>query len=711
MSWSPTGSQPTGFGLGEFLTYLAVNGTTWVAAGNHKSVWVTNDDGNTWAGPIVVDSVDLAGLSGVQWLHDRYVAWGPSPVTGNNIYTSPDGITWTQRASRLNIALAGTENEESGLGAAYLGGTFVIVGSDAGPPGDGTSVTSPDGVTWTLQSVYTSASGGGFTAVIEDGTHFVATVIDPSLTPNNQVAYSTDGANWTFQAFTGASGFGPNGFPLGIYFYAGKYIVGWGYDATANGGLGQGWYEIATVLNPWNGVSTNVVSSPLGEQVYPFTADNGTVALGAALNLSSGVPEVITTPDGASFAFETIGNLSFAGGEIGAIGHGTNGFMAIGQNGGVTNTNLAAFRPDTAMTTVPNVVGQPQAAAQGTITGAGLTSTVTSAFSSIVPVGHIISQNPIGGTSVVVGSNVALVVSLGPQLVTVPDVINDPVGLATEILTAAGFATGGPTPVIDDAVPFGCVAGQSPQGGTLAPLGSVVDISVSSEVLPFNVEATVISQYANSPTLLQLLENMATYIDPRENILNFYNLVWNVDTAVGFGLDIWGRIVGVSRVIPIPGTSGSFGFDNTDVPPDWENFGTLGQPSVGGPFFSGELNTGSFILNDASFRVLILTKALANICQTTAPALNQLITNLFPGRGKCFTQDLGQSNTATGGMRMNYVFQFSLSTVENAILANSGVLPHPAGVLTGIVTVPEESFGFEEQGPVEPFNQGTFFNP
>lgn len=219
-----------------------------------------------------------------------------------------------------------------------------------------------------------------------------------------------------------------------------------------------------------------------------------------------------------------------------------------------------------------------------------------------------------------------------------------------------------------------------------------------------NVEQTIISQYANSPTLTQLIENMNGYIDPRTNMLAFYNFVWNVDTAVGFGLDIWGRIVGVNRVIPIPGTTDSFGFDNVDFPYDWQNFGSVGQPGVGGPFYAGEVSTGGFTLNDTAFRTLILTKALANISATAAPALNQLIQNLFPGRGRAYVLDLGN-------MAMRYVFEFSLSTIERAILQNSGVLPHPAGVAVSIVVIVSGQFGFEEQGSlVKPFNIGSFYN-
>lgn len=227
----------------------------------------------------------------------------------------------------------------------------------------------------------------------------------------------------------------------------------------------------------------------------------------------------------------------------------------------------------------------------------------------------------------------------------------------------------------------------------------------------FDVDQTVISQYANSPTIVRLVENMASYLDPAANLINFYNNVWNIDTASGFGLDIWGRIVGVSRVIPVPGTNGSFGFANSDRPPDWENFGNKDSPGAGGPFYTGAQTTGSYTLLDDAFRTLILTKALANICATTAPALNALIRNLFPNRGRAYTIDRGKSNTSVGGMQMSYVFEFSLTNIEFAILKFSGVLPHPAGVGVSIVVIPAGTFGFNEQGNlVEPWDFGVFYN-
>ena len=126
---------------------------------------------------------------------------------------------------------------------------------------------------------------------------------------------------------------------------------------------------------------------------------------------------------------------------------------------------------------VPKVTNTPYDQAQRTLESAGLTiSQSDEAYSSKVAKGSIISQDPQAGVSVGQGTTVNVVVSLGPPLVTVPDVIDDPVDTAIAKLKAAGF-------VPDIYEPFGIsplnrVASQDPKGGTRAPKGSVVRIGI-----------------------------------------------------------------------------------------------------------------------------------------------------------------------------------------------------------------------------------------
>ena len=63
------------------------------------------------------------------------------------------------------------------------------------------------------------------------------------------------------------------------------------------------------------------------------------------------------------------------------------------------------------------------------------------------------------------------------------------------------------------------------------------------DIVPFDWRATIISQYANSNNLTQLIENFDAYIDQTENISLFYDLVMNLDTAQG----VWPRRLGTHR--------------------------------------------------------------------------------------------------------------------------------------------------------------------
>jgi len=184
------------------------------------------------------------------------------------------------------------------------------------------------------------------------------------------------------------------------------------------------------------------------------------------------------------------------------------------------------------------------------------------------------------------------------------------------------------------------------------------------------ISDTVLSQYANSPVILAFVQSFQECIDPSEDIQAFYDLVWNVMTAKGYGLAVWGRIVGVSGVLQI--TSDKYlGFEEaTDVSAD-----PFGQS----PLFSGQALTSNYALSDDAFRLLILAKAAANIWDGSIPGLNSILRLLFPGQ-VCYVTD-------EQDMTMTYTFDFTLSPVQVAVIANSGVLPRPCGVLSSIVSI------------------------
>lgn len=187
---------------------------------------------------------------------------------------------------------------------------------------------------------------------------------------------------------------------------------------------------------------------------------------------------------------------------------------------------------------------------------------------------------------------------------------------------------------------------------------------------PLDVWDTIISQYANSPILTKLITNFFEYVDPTVNFDAFFDLIWNVDTAQGYGLDVWGRIVGVSRTLTIPPDI-FFGFE--EASPTVDAFNSAA-------FFTGTSVTNNYQLADDAYRVLIFAKALTNISDGSIPSINQILLNLFPGRGNCYVTD-------GNDMTMTYTFEFTLTAVEQAILVQSGALPKPVGVAATIVEI------------------------
>jgi Protein of unknown function (DUF2612) len=180
---------------------------------------------------------------------------------------------------------------------------------------------------------------------------------------------------------------------------------------------------------------------------------------------------------------------------------------------------------------------------------------------------------------------------------------------------------------------------------------------------------TVISQYGNSDRLNALIESVEP-VDPTVNFDFFYDNIWNIFSARGVGLDIWGRIVGVQRVLHVQETGKYFGFA--------EATGLTVDPFDQSPFYDGTLLTNNFALSDDAFRTLIYAKALTNICDGSIPAINQVLLSLFPDRGNCYCTD-------GGDMTMTYTFEFTLTDVEAAILVQTEVLPKPAGVFAEVV--------------------------
>lgn len=213
-----------------------------------------------------------------------------------------------------------------------------------------------------------------------------------------------------------------------------------------------------------------------------------------------------------------------------------------------------------------------------------------------------------------------------------------------------------------------------------------------------NVKDTILTQYAASPNIRSLIETFNTSMDMTEFTDEFLTAIWDVSTATGYGLDVWGKIVGVSRLLNVRQPATYFGFDEAFNSASDES----PKPFDEAPFFEGVQLTSTVRLADDGYRKLILAKAMANITDCSIPSLNKALYYLFGDQGDTFV-------AITGVMSMSYVFGFNLTPVEWAILLNSNAIAKPAGVSVSIMSLDfNNTFGFAE-AEMQPFESGTFF--
>ncbi len=205
-----------------------------------------------------------------------------------------------------------------------------------------------------------------------------------------------------------------------------------------------------------------------------------------------------------------------------------------------------------------------------------------------------------------------------------------------------------------------------------------------------DVRQTIISQYAHSPIIQQIIGHFNESIDPRADLQRFYDVVWNVDTAEGFGLDIWGRIVGIEREVRMKAEDEFIGFADGFTPFD------------SGVWSIDESSDRKYRLDDTTYRRVIMLKAMSNIIYATAPNINRLLRSMFGKRGRAYY-------VKNGTMAARYVFEFYLLPVERAVIRQTDLLPRPCGVLLDFYEPETEfTFGFEEAN-LTPFGEGVFF--
>ncbi|HFU8982651.1 TPA: DUF2612 domain-containing protein [Escherichia coli] len=208
-------------------------------------------------------------------------------------------------------------------------------------------------------------------------------------------------------------------------------------------------------------------------------------------------------------------------------------------------------------------------------------------------------------------------------------------------------------------------------------------------------EDTILTQYSASKKLLSVIDTFNQAVSLDDFTDEFIKKVWDLTTCESFGLDMWGKIVGISRYIVAPIDSDSFGFSEADD-------GSTDYPSPfnDSPFYGGVQETTNVRLGDDAYRTLLFCKAFANISIATITDINKFLKILFYQRGRAYCVNYRD-------MTIGITFEFELAPYEESILTNYEVMPVPSGVLVNIRKIMSHYFGFASDA--YPFNDGTFY--
>jgi len=174
--------QPSPNTVGNYLNAITYGNGLFVIVGIGGAI-LTSADGMTW----IDRSLDThnAPLNGVTYAGGQFVAVGGDFIGYSFIFTSPDGINWTNRNSGV---------EDSLYAVAYGNGVYVVTGPYDFNTGQPIILTSPDAISWTSRVLFTTSSS--LDSVAYGIGEFVAVGgLDTGTT--SLLITSVDGVTWT----------------------------------------------------------------------------------------------------------------------------------------------------------------------------------------------------------------------------------------------------------------------------------------------------------------------------------------------------------------------------------------------------------------------------------------------------------------------------------------------------------------------------------
>ena len=196
--------------------------------------------------------------------------------------------------------------------------------------------------------------------------------------------------------------------------------------------------------------------------------------------------------------------------------------------------------------TVPDETGQTSDAAQNALVAAGLSiGNVTQVNSGVVQAGIVLSENPGGGTLVMPGSSVDLVISLGLGQLVVPDVVGFTQANAQLAITNTGLAVGAVTTAASNTVPAGSVISENPAAGTPVNLGTSVSLVVSSGSNLQSLKIAPATPYITPTMNLQMTATGTTNGNATQDLTN--QVTWASSLTGKATIGLHGLLTGVAN--------------------------------------------------------------------------------------------------------------------------------------------------------------------
>ncbi len=167
--------------------------------------------------------------------------------------------------------------------------------------------------------------------------------------------------------------------------------------------------------------------------------------------------------------------------------------------------------------TVPDLVGSDETMASDALENAGLAvGSITQAYNLTVPAGEVISQSIMSGADSAAGAFINFVISLGPQPIFVPSLVNVNEPVAQNLLESVSLVLGTVTRANSDTVLAGLVLSQSIAPNAQVEINTVVDITVSSgPAVVLELDRPLVGAGDSLPIVITVFDNDGIALAPQ----------------------------------------------------------------------------------------------------------------------------------------------------------------------------------------------------